>query len=223
MSTFKSTTVQCPHCGHSQTASLASSINANRAPELRAALLARTFQRMACAECDKRYVADGPFLYMDFERKHWFGHYPLAWERRWRSLEAEPQQAWHRNMVVHAPPLVREQAAGFLIRAVFGLEAMREKLVIADAGLSDTLVEVAKLQLARHTPGLTLSPSTRLRLDRVQDGDLVFAVPARPGLRAVMPAANWATLIMDVVEQAPALEAVSGGPYVDVGRVVIGG
>ena len=66
------------------------------------------------------------------------------------------------------------------MRCVFGLPALREKLIAADAGLDDRLVEAFKLSLFETVAGLPFEAARRPRLVVADADTLVFAIPADP-------------------------------------------
>ena len=84
-------------------------------------------------------------------------------EPDWAALEQQPLDAFRRSVIDLAPAFLRAEADGFAIRAVFGLEALAEKIQLFDAGYDDRLVEVAKLQTMLRV-GAVFAPSTRPRV-----------------------------------------------------------
>jgi CpXC protein len=236
MSQYQERSLTCPGCQHVTVRSVAVSLDAERAKEERLQILDGTFQRFACPQCGQVARADGPLVWLDFDAKKWVGVLPEPMERQWWRYEREPQQAFQRNMVENAPGIVREWAPGFVIRAVFGLEALREKLVAWEAGLDDMLLEAYKLALLRSMGPFELGAAARPRLRAVRSGEgrgdgegdvLEFWVPrpeegqplrlAKVGIaraeldRAAANRAEW----------APVIAALSEGPYVDLGRLFI--
>ena len=62
----QSTRVVCPR-GHTFVADVYRSANVTKAPELRAQILERRFNRIVCPACRAESYADVPFLYHDME------------------------------------------------------------------------------------------------------------------------------------------------------------
>lgn len=152
MSTWFPERVTCPHCGHEQQARLAHGVHAVRAPEVRDQILARTFHALTCAECGQGFVAQRPLVYTDTERKHWI-HVALADHRpRWPELEDQTTEVYDRAFT--GSPLAREVAERMKVRLVFGLDELREKLVLWAANLDDRAIECLKLELIRRDPAL---------------------------------------------------------------------
>jgi hypothetical protein len=228
MSIFRDFQIPCPGCGVVATRSLAVSVSAARTPQAKQAILDGKFQSFRCEQCGKEYVADGPFIYIDFERFQWIGVYPRGWEESWRSVESEARDSWQRSMVDSAPKMMQQLAGRFVVRALFGLHALRDKLVCLDAGLDDHVLEVLKLDLMRATAGLTLHPAARPRLRAVDEAQLVFDVPVETAAgvadrRLEVERARYDRIAQHRDEWATAFDALGDGSYVDVGRMMMTG
>lgn len=227
MSVYENRRLTCPGCGHEIVASVAVSLNAARAQAQRQAIMDGSFQRFTCEGCDARFRADGPLIYIDFDQKLWIGVFPASWEASWWKCEQEPALAFQRNMQERCPPMVRDWAPGFSIRAVFGLESLREKLVAHEARIDDRALEAYKLELLRGMGRYELSPRARPRLCEVDGAHLRFHVPrpepADPDRVAVVKVGRDEVERIDRERAAweSVLSALSQGPYVDLGRILI--
>ena len=228
MSVFVDEVITCPHCEHSQVMKIANSVNAVRSPKLREEILEGSFQRPACAACGERFEISDPFLYVDLKRQQWIGVFPEELEDAWRSLEQEPLEAFKLSAGAQAPPMVQEMAAGAKVRAVFGLNALREKLLCDEAGLDDLTLELLKVRLGLAPTGELLGTQNHIRLiDYTDQGDLLFLVggvyaEAEPSVHLIARSAY------ETIEGAPELwaelgEVLSQGPFVDVGRLMVAG
>lgn len=172
MSTWFDEQITCPGCGLEQTAKLARGIHVSRAPEARDQVFDRTFHRVTCRGCALRFVAARPLVYTDMERKHWV-HVALAGETpRWPEMEKLASDVFERAFT--GSPLAAEMRDGFRLRLVFGMEELREKLVIWRAGYSDAVVECAKLQLIAKDTSLALAE--RLLVDEIDDAGAALLV-----------------------------------------------
>jgi hypothetical protein len=242
MSIFEQRTLTCPHCGAQAEHTVAVSVNGGRAPQYRQQILDGSFQVMTCATCGKKAEADGPFIYIDLRAKQWIGCFPRAWEPAWRSYENEPLDSWRRSMVDHAPSNVRRMSDGFRVRAVFGLPALREKLLCFVHDIDDRVLEALKLDLLRGHPALVMHPDARPLLVEVGDASLVLiahappapaaadgaAPAARPGaagrdVRITVSRAELDRIRADASAWTSVLAEVGGGPYVDLGRIMLSG
>ena len=230
MSVFRPETLICPVCGHRNTETVALSLHGSRVPEIVQSIVDGTFQCFTCARCDLPYRADGPLIYIDFERKRWIGEFPASMEPDWAALEQQPLDAFRRSVIDLAPAFLRAEADGFAIRAVFGLEALAEKIRLFDAGYDDRLVEVAKLQTMLRV-GAVFAPSTRPRVvalapDAITMGVWVAADDATDGsaqrASVTIDATDLEVLAGDAAWR-PVLSELSVGPYVDLGRLFLDG
>lgn len=227
MSIYEKRMLTCPHCGHQVEKSVAVSLNAARARVQRQEILDGTFQRFECETCHERFRADGPLIYIDFDQKVWIGVFPAPWESAWWKHEQEPALSFQRNIEENSPPMVKEWAPGFVIRAVFGLEGLREKLVAHAAGIDDRVLEAYKLDLLRGMGPYELSGRARPRLRKVEGGELFFHVPrpepGNPGRVAMVrvAAAELGRIEANRAAWGQTLDTLSEGPYVDLGRIFI--
>ncbi len=232
MSLYRDHELRCPWCGATSQQSVAVSLDAASARREREEILAGTFQRFSCQQCGKAHVADGPLIYIDFENKHWLGVLPRPWESAWWQWEKQPEEAFTRNMVDNCPPIVRSWSPDFTIRTVFGLPALREKLLCFDAGIDDRALEALKLDFMRTSPDSVFALEGRPRLVAVDDRQLGFYTvteveqwpqisdePQKVVVNLSIPRAQL-DRFNDPVWQAT-LDAVSRGPYVDVGRLIL--
>lgn len=221
MSVFRECRLSCAFCGAEQVVSLAVSVDGERSRPLRDAIVAGRFQGIECGVCGRVTVADGPFLYVEMEARRFIGCQPRAWEASWRELEGEVLDTWRRTFIDHAPETVRRMSAGFVVRTVFGLHALREKLLCFDAGLDDRLVEVLKLDVMRTPDGpLVMTASARPVLVGVEASRLVFETAA--GMLAV-GRDRYDGIAEGRGAWGDAIRRVSAGSYVDVGRLLIAG
>ena len=222
MSTFVKIEVACPACGTAADRMVATSINASRSPEWREAILAGRFQRFACARsgCGEVVTPLLPFPYLDFHRKQYVGVFPHGDESRWWEHEREPEGAYERNLGALAPPVARPIGEDMVVRTVFGLDALREKIVVLDAGVDDALVEALKLRLLVGRDDLSPAPDDRPRLLSLSDDELTFRARRGPDVyRLTVPRAELDAIAADD-DLVPILDALRSGPYRDCGRLL---
>ncbi|MDP2307576.1 MAG: CpXC domain-containing protein [Pseudomonadota bacterium] len=222
MSTFGARTVYCPACGAGTERTVVVSLNGGRRPDLRRQILDGTFQRVVCPGCGAPHRLEEPFVYIDFDRKQWITCFPPAREAEWSSLESEPREDWKEAMITYAPPLVRAWSAGFTVRAVFGLAALREKLVCIDQGVHDIWLAVMQLDAMLQLPEVGFHASRRLRLVGVDGELLIHRIPGTDTSLAV-PRGRLVGMQADPLAWSAAYEALGKGPYVDVGRILLAG
>lgn len=188
MSTWFDETITCPTCACEQTARLARGVHVARAPEARDQVFDRTFHRVTCRSCGGRFVAKRPLLYTDMDRKHWV-HVAMAHQRpRWPELEASVREVFEAAFV--GSPLAAELRNGFRFRVVFGIEELREKLVIWREGYDDSLAECVKLRAIERDPDL--SSAHHILLESIADTTITLATfdsSDRPERRVELPRA----------------------------------
>lgn len=220
MSTFTHRTRACRECGKDNEHTVAVSLNGDRMPELREQILAGTFQRFRCSECGATMHVEDAMVYLDFQRKEWMTCFPSARETEWHRLELEPLEDWKEAMVTHAAPIARAMSAGFKIRAVFGFDALREKLLCFEHGLEDSLLEALKFDLVRGLPGIPFEPTRRVRLYAVDDDALWFGVSGTARTFST-PRELLTEYVMEPLEWLSLTERLRRGPYVDLGRIML--
>jgi hypothetical protein len=175
MSTYFEEEISCPCCGDTQARKVAHSINATRMPQVREAILDGTFQQATCDKCGAEFSVEWPFMYIDYARHQWFGVFSEIDEGRFLELEAEPQRAYLLCAGPSAPPIAQQLAADMKVRAIFGMDALRDKLWCFEAGLDDVSIEQLKLRLLEKHALPALSPTRHLRLCGAIEQLLCFA------------------------------------------------
>lgn len=192
MSTFRSYEATCPACEHRWTVELARGLHITRLPHIREQLVSGRFQVSPCPRCTSPTVFEATVVYTDFERHEYIACETAA-SASWQAAIARHQTVF-RDCFEHGPPIAQEMGKAFKRRLVYGFRALREKIVLWDAGLDDRVVEAVKGDLLR---GDGVAPrDVVLRISRVLDGGhLLFSVhaPIRrpddvpPGMPLVMP------------------------------------
>jgi hypothetical protein len=160
---------------------------------------------------------DKPLLYTDFKGGLWAQVHPRSELNAWRKGEEEVRHIFS-STFGHAPPVAQEMGRQLKVRLVFGLEALREKVLCQQHGLDDIALELFKRELWLQFPVLQeLPPATALRLSRVTPTH--FAFNAEPPMnitstigfqvdRAPLSQLPLATL-------KPSYRALMRGPWVD--------
>ena len=176
MSIMNDVTVTCPSCEAQITVTAVESVNADRRPDLRDEIIAGTFQVQQCSDCEAEFLLDPQFNYLDMGRGQWFSIQPLGLLGDWMALEDEAISTFDLAYGEQASPQAREIGDSLSPRLVFGWAALREKLLIGEAGLDDATVELTKLAMIRGLPGAPLRAGTEMRLLNVspETGDMVF-------------------------------------------------
>jgi hypothetical protein len=199
------------------------SINADRRPDLRDAILDGTLQVVSCGRCDARFRVAPALNYMDSERGQWISAQPLSQIGAWPENEAAAVAVFATAYGEDAPPPAREIGAGLVVRLTFGWAAFREKLVAREAGLDDRILEELKMSITQG--GGPLRRYVELRLDAVEGTDLVMVwLDARtetPLETLVVPRKLYDTIAADPAAWATVTANLGNGPFLDMQRLYL--
>ncbi len=152
MSTLSTLRVSCLKCGLAVQGEVAIVANFDRRPDLRRAVLEGSYNRLNCEACGHRVTVARTTAVADFQRGVWLVSHPEWAEIHWQDLAGSTRDQLQRVILRSGPAALADVLDGLQVRVVFGLDALREKLVIADAGLDDRTVEVAKVALLAGRP-----------------------------------------------------------------------
>lgn len=224
MSLFTPTDLNCPHCGRAFSFELCASVNADRRPDLRDAILDESFQQAVCPHCQGRFRMEPQLNYLDVGRGQWLAAFPRDKVDDWKALEAGAQAAFDKVYGAGASAAERALGDALKVRVVFSWEGLREKLLAFDAGLDDVALEELKLLLMREMqePPLPLGAELRLTAAPADGGELTFTVLDRQG-QALENLSVPADLLDEVTGDpdgwAELTQALQTGPFVDVQRL----
>ncbi|MDY7232449.1 CpXC domain-containing protein [Hyalangium rubrum] len=224
MSLFNPTDLNCPSCDRSFSFELCASVNADRRPDLRQAILDETFQRATCPHCQGTVRMEPRLSYLDVGRGQWMAAFPRNKVDDWKALEASALDSFNRAFGAGASAAERELGDALKARVVFSWEALREKLLAFDAGLDDVALEELKLLLLRdmQEPPLPLGAELRLTGVASDTGDLDFTVLDRQGQSLeslTVPRDLLAEVTGDPEGWAELTRSLQAGPFVDVQRL----
>ena len=140
------------------------SVNAERRPDLRAAILDGSFQASHCPACDAAFRLDPVLTYLDIERLQWILVKPADELAGWLVLEQEARAAFDLAYGAAAPRPARALGLQVRPRITFGWAALREKILCAELGVDDAALETLKCALLRSLPETPLADDIELRL-----------------------------------------------------------
>jgi hypothetical protein len=226
MSRLHSQTFPCSHCGATLEMGIVASINADRRPDLRQAVLDDSYQRGTCEACGKGFRLDPDLTYLDAERGQWLLVRPAEHLDEWPLTEALAQQAFDRGYGEGAPPDAREIGAGTQPRLAFGWAAFREKLLCTEHGLDDVALELTKLAVMRAVEDMPLADSIELRLTAATADELELTWGLSGGDLALETIAVPRDLYDEIAKDrngawALARAELAAGPYVDINRILV--
>jgi hypothetical protein len=115
-------------------------------------------------------------LYTDFRRYDWFGVFPRSTFLYRDTLARRVDESFRTHMEARCAPVVRAWGPRFRRRVVFGVAALREKLLCAEHGLDDALLECLKMQLVVSISLCWFSERTQVVLDAVDGEALTFSL-----------------------------------------------
>ena len=226
MSLFNNATVACPHCGESREISWAASVNAVRRPDLRAAILDRSFQAEPCESCGTQIRLPPHLTYVDMKRGDWILVYAADELPEWTKKEAEAQALFNESFGPAAPAASREMAEGVSPRIAFGWPALREKLICTELGLDDVTLEILKIAMMKTMGGVTLGGPT-LRLVKGDSETLTFDVvddaTEASTLTTEGPRGLYDYIAADATTWAPLRDRFANTALVDLTRFTVGG
>src|SRR3982751_2060243 len=119
MSLFKETIFECPSCARSLSFETGLSLNADRRPDLREAILGSRFQRTNCPHCGAGFRLDCDFTILDVKRGPWIVAAPGAAIADWQAREAAAGAVFARAYGDEAPAIAREIGQKLKPRIVF--------------------------------------------------------------------------------------------------------
>jgi CpXC protein len=224
MSVFNTVAMPCPACGTSVNFELVHSVNAVRRPDLRAAILDRSFQRQACPTCSTLFRVAPTFTYLDIARKQFIAAWPATEVTNWKEVEARSQAAFDRGFGTGSDGA--EFAAGMQARCVFGWLGLNEKLIALEHGIADVDLEMAKLATLQAMGEMKLGADREFRLVGATAEELIVGW-LRTSSEEIDDEYSVPRQILKDIEAAPdawsALRAdVSGGMFVDYRRLLLG-
>jgi hypothetical protein len=231
MSMFKVVPMPCPSCGKSVEFNAVISVNADRRPDLRAAILDASFQREACPQCSKEFRLDPELTYMDVGRGQWIAAFPVAKLPDWQAIEAQVKDMFNRAYGEKASRAARQIGAGLTPRLTFGWSALREKLAIVEYGLDDVIVELTKTALFRGLDKPPVALHTELRFLGIQGGAesetlaITWLNSADEGVREIFraPRSLYDGIVADLGSWDALHSELLEGPFVDMNRLLIAG
>lgn len=167
MSVYRPYQVRCSKA-HTFEVNLLESLNLDRTPHARQAILDGTFHTFQCPECKDSVRVEHELMYLDRDRDTLYSVKPPSERHNWLAASRALQAS------AHDTKRVVPETADRTLRVVYGLPALREKLIAQDAGIDDRDVELLKVLVVYEHPFLIQRPRFRLLLDQVTPEELVF-------------------------------------------------
>ena len=224
MSLFQPVNLVCPHCAALIVMDAVGSINADRRPDFRDAILADRFQDTTCGTCGRSYRLQPDFNYLDAGRRQWIAAFPAARVQDFRAAEAEVRLLFDQSYGRAAPAAARAVGETLDLRLTFGWPALREKLLARQEGLDDVTLELLKLDIARNSPRIPFGTGSELRLFAVVDGALALvwldSATEAGGDEVIAERARYDGIAADPAWSG-LRDRLAEGPFVDVQRLYL--
>jgi hypothetical protein len=225
MSLFKNIAVPCPVCQADVEFEAVHSVNADRRPDFRDAILDDTFQSVACDKCGAPFRLDPEMTYLNLGRGQWIAVFPFGYIGDWESIEARARAAFDRSYGAAAPAAARALGAGLAPRLVFGWAALREKIFAAANGLQDIELELTKIAVLNNSDEIPLAAITELRLVDVQERSLVMTWIVAESQAVIeklaVPRSLYDEIANDKAGWKPLREELQGRLFVDMQRLML--
>jgi hypothetical protein len=225
MSRFQTQTFPCPKCQEPVEFGLAASVNADRRPDFRLAILDGSFQRGTCSACSYSFRVEPELTYMDAGRRQWILVKTAQDVTDWITLEKTALQTLDLAYGPHAGAAAREIGRGLQARITFGWAALREKILCCEHGLDDITLEQMKLSLTTGLDSSPISDDVELRLDKVEGDHLLMAwiqaSSERPVETIEVPRALYDEIAADTQGWKDVRADLMAGPFVDLQRLLI--
>ncbi len=226
MSIFNSANAVCPECGETVEISWAASVNADRRPDLRLAILDSSFQAEPCPICESTMRLPPHITYLDVARGHWILVEDVTELSRWPALEEEADRLFSDSFGAKAPSMAKDIGTGMQKRLVFGWPALREKLFCAELGLDDVELELLKVAVIRGVDDVPIGEDLALRLVAGDSETLTFDVTDDDTEERVatteVPRSLYDDIVGDTDAWAPLREQLVTETFVDVARFMVG-
>lgn len=168
MSVLHPHTIECA-CGTALSVRLADSVNGHRSPTIRNSILEGQLHRCTCHACGRTFTVEKAFYYTDLPNNMLFRVAPRDERHDWKKASKELEKASQLIPGDLASP------QGRVLRTVFGMDELREKLVAQDAGFDDRVIELFKVLLVYEHPFLLKKSRLRLTLQSVSETNVEFA------------------------------------------------
>jgi hypothetical protein len=226
MSIFHPANITCPKCGTSATVNRSGSVNADRRPDLREAILKGSFQATHCSKCGTLMRLPPHLVYLDIGRGSWIAVEPTTMLEQWPDVEQDVFEVYAHAFGDEASVAAREIGEDLLPRLVFGWAALREKLICQDLGLDDTTLELLKMAIMRDVDSPPVADETELRLVGGDTENLEFqwiaALSENPIAALSVPRDVYDGIVADPVPWDVARGTFESVFLVDLRRLIAG-
>ncbi|MGR3321324.1 MAG: CpXC domain-containing protein [Pseudooceanicola sp.] len=226
MSLFTTMSVTCPSCGKSMLMEAVGSVNADRRPDLRDAILDNTFQQVDCTNCGEAFRLEPEFNYLDVGRGQWIAAMSGREMVDFRDAAPEATGTFDTAYGKDSPAEAQTVGEGLTPRLTFGWQGIREKLLLREHGLDDGIVELCKFELMRNIENAPMGAEVELRLYIVDDDVLTFMFLNMMSEALIeefqVPRRFYDEIAEKSEAYAPLLEKLTDSIFVDIRKLFMG-
>ncbi|MGB5560214.1 MAG: CpXC domain-containing protein [Paracoccaceae bacterium] len=226
MSLFMPVDLACPFCNETVTMDAVGSVNADRRPDFRDAILDNQFQDATCGACGKSFRLQPEFAYLDVGRRQWIAAMPADRMPYYLKAEDEARQLFEQSYGAKAPAAAQAVGNDLDVRITFGWPGLREKLYARANDLDDAVLEMLKLDLLRELPSAPLSPGIELRLIKLIDDQMAFAwvdaFSEEPVEQLAVRRGWYDQIAAEAGPWQPTRDKLENGPFVDMQKLYMG-
>lgn len=149
----------CPYCNEPSTVELYQGVNVTVDPELKEKVFSGELFLFTCPHCGKKANLAMPLVYHDMERQ--------VLIQLCHSEEEAKKYCLHDDDRDAMSEMVKE---GYSFRVVVGLNALKEKILVFDAGLNDIVVDLFKSIMLSSDE----AEFDKIFFTRIEDDKLIF-------------------------------------------------
>lgn len=226
MSLFKTMVLACPACGTENDAEVVGSVNADRRPDFRDAILESRFQDTTCSNCATVFRNEPDFNYLDMGRGQWIAALPARAMIDYLAQEDRVTALFETSFGAKATPGAQEIGATLTPRLTFGWPGLREKLLTRELGLDDIALECMKTDLIRRLDNVPMAPGIELRLVRMVDGQMelvwINALSEQVIEGVTLKRDLYDAIVAAHEAWAPIRDVLADGPFVDMQKLYLG-
>lgn len=223
MSLFAQVNLVCPNCGAAISMQAARSVNADRRPDLREAILESQFQSTTCGACSEELRLQPEFNYVDTDAGLWIACFPFSAMPGFADAGEEVSRLFATTYGSAAPKAAQEIGKGLRRRMTFGWPALREKIFVRQEGFDDTVIEMLKLDMLRRLPNAPLAQGTELRVTDATESKLRFAWIASDTEAVKQEIEVDRALYQNIADHPdawkPIRDQLVDGPFVDIQKL----
>ncbi len=146
MSHFHRELVECPYCFNEEEIVIWDSVAAGLDPDLKEKIFQKDLQNFYCKNCNRVYLLEKPFFYIDRGKKLIFYYSPGHGDFN-KKESRQPNGSLREDLASALPTDFAFPLEGFRLRLVSSYNHLIEKIHIFDEGSNDRIIEVVKVAL----------------------------------------------------------------------------